>query len=102
LGGYGPFCGPGGGHGGGLHRSQPGSRGPGADRKEYRYCGYAEALARGSAAAPERLRTILGLPETTCWQELLTEYRKHLFLRGALATNQHGPAFDLAKAQEEG
>jgi putative transposase len=30
----------------------------------------------------------------------MTEYRKHLFLRGALATNQHGPAFDLAKAQE--
>jgi len=71
-----------------------------ADPKEYRYCGYAEALAKGSAAAQERLRTILGLPETTCWEELLTEYRKHLFLRGALATNQHGPAFDLAKAQE--
>jgi putative transposase len=71
-----------------------------ADPKEYRYCGYAEALAKGCAAAQERLRTILGLPETTCWEELLSEYRKHLFLRGALATNQHGPAFDLAKAQE--
>ena len=71
-----------------------------ADPKEYRYCGYAEALAKGSAAAQERLRTILGLPETTCWEELLTEYRKHLFMRGALATNQHGPAFALAKAQE--
>src|SRR5580693_9497111 len=58
-----------------------------ADPKEYRYCGYAEALAKGSAAAQERLRTILGLPETTCWEELLTEYRKQLFLRGALATN---------------
>ena len=73
-----------------------------ADPKEYRYCGYAEALAKGSPAAQERLRTILGLPVTTCWEELLAEYRKHLFLRGALATNQHGPAFDLAKAQEEG
>src|SRR6202521_4094977 len=28
-----------------------------ADPKEYRYCGYAEALAKGSAAAQERLRT---------------------------------------------
>jgi len=71
-----------------------------ADPKEYRYCGYAEALAKGSAAAYEKIRTILGLPETTPWEELLTEYRKHLFMRGALATNQHGPAFELAKAQE--
>ena len=71
-----------------------------ADPKEYRYCGYAEALAKGSAAAQEKLRTILGLPETTSWKELLSEYRKHLFLRGALATKQHGPAFDLARAQE--
>ena len=72
-----------------------------ADPKEYRYCGYAEALAKGSAAAArEKIRTILGLPETSSWEELLAEYRKHLFLRGALATNQHGPAFELAKAQE--
>ena len=71
-----------------------------ADPKEYRYCGYAEALAKGSATAQEKLRTILGLPETTSWEELLTEYRKYLFLRGALGTKQHGPAFDLVKAQE--
>ena len=71
-----------------------------ADPKEYRYCGYAEALAKGSAVAYEKIRTILGLPETTSWEELLTEYRKHLFKRGALVTNRHGPAFELAKAQE--
>ena len=57
-----------------------------ADPKEYRYCGYAEALAKGSAVACEKIRTILGLPETTSWEELLTEYRKHLFMRGALAS----------------
>ena len=72
-----------------------------ADPKEYRYCGYAEALAKGSAAAArEKIRTLLGLSETSSWEELLAEYRKHLFRRGALATSQHGPAFELAKAQE--
>jgi hypothetical protein len=48
----------------------------------------------------DKLRSILGLPETTSWKELLIEYRKHLFLRGALGTNQLEPAFDLAKAKE--
>jgi putative transposase len=71
-----------------------------ADPKEYRYCGYAEALARGRAAAREKIRTILGLPQTSSWEELLAEYRKHLFMRGALVTSKHGPAFELAKAQE--
>jgi putative transposase len=61
-----------------------------ADPKEYRYCGYAEALAKGSAAAQKRFSTILGLPETTCWEELMTEYRKHPFLRGVLAPTSTG------------
>src|ERR1700726_856100 len=39
-----------------------------ADPKDYRYCGYAEALAQGSALAHERIRTILGLPQTTSWE----------------------------------
>jgi REP element-mobilizing transposase RayT len=68
-----------------------------ADPKDYRYCGYAEAIAKGS---PEGIRTILGLPRTACPEELDREYRKHLFLRGAVATENNPPAFDLAKAQE--
>jgi putative transposase len=71
-----------------------------SDPKEYRYCGYAEALAKGSALAQEGIRIILGLPQTTCWKELLTEYRKHLFVMGATATRNNPPAFELAKAQE--
>lgn len=71
-----------------------------ADPKEYRYCGYAEALVHGSALAHERIRTILGLPQTTSWEQLSREYRKHLFLRGAIATSHNAPAFDWAKAQE--
>jgi len=71
-----------------------------ADPKDYRYCGYAEALAQGSALAHERIRTILGLPQTTSWEQLSREYRKHLFFRGAIATSLKAPALDWAKAQE--
>ena len=70
-----------------------------ADPKEYRYCGYAEVLAKGTAAAMEGLRIILGLPPTTSPEQLAAEYRKHLFHRGALGTENNPPAFDLAKAQ---
>ncbi len=70
------------------------------DPKDYRYCGYAEALAKGSAAALEGIKTILDLPQATCSKQLSSEYRKHLFLRGAAATMNNPPAFELAKAQE--
>ena len=36
-----------------------------SDPKEYRYCGYAEAVAKGTAAAFEGIRIILGLPESS-------------------------------------
>ncbi len=64
-----------------------------ADPKDYPYCGYAEALARGSPEDQENLRIILDLPETTSWEELCREYRKHLFMRGALASKNHPAAF---------
>jgi hypothetical protein len=35
-----------------------------ADPKDYRYCGYAEALATGCPLARKAIRTILGQPET--------------------------------------
>jgi putative transposase len=72
-----------------------------SDPKEYRYCGYAEAVAKGSAGvAHEGIRIILDLPQTTSRDELGREYRKHLFLRGAVASENNPPAFALAKAQE--
>ena len=71
-----------------------------SDPKEYRYCGYAEALAKGSALALEGIRVILDLPQTTCTEELSREYRKHLFLKGAAATEKNPAAFELAKARE--
>jgi len=70
-----------------------------ADPKDYRYCGYAEAIATGSSLAHEGIRSILDLPESTCSTELDREYRKHLYLKGAAATEKNPPAFELAKAQ---
>ncbi len=69
------------------------------DPKEYRYCGYAEALAKGTAAAMEGIRIILGLPQTTSPEQIAAEYRQHLFLRGAVGSQNNRPAFDQAKAQ---
>jgi putative transposase len=69
------------------------------DPKEYRYCGYAEALAKGTAAAMEGMRIILGLPQTTSPEQIAAEYRKHLFLRGAVGSTNNPPAFDRAKAE---
>jgi len=69
------------------------------DPKEYRYCGYAEALAKGTAVALEGIRVILGLPQTTSPEQVAAEYRKHLFLSGAVGSEKHPPAFDQAKAQ---
>src|SRR5260370_39934676 len=60
-----------------------------SDPKDYRYCGYAEALAKGSREAHEGMRIILELPQTTCSKELSTEYRKHIFLRGAAASKNN-------------
>ena len=69
------------------------------DPKDYRYCGYAEALAKGTAAALEGLMIILDLPQTTSLQDLCAEYRQQLFLKGSVATKNHPAAFDLARAQ---
>jgi hypothetical protein len=70
-----------------------------ADPKDYRYCGYAEAVAKGSRLARERIRTILGQPETISWNELSREYRKYLFVKGSSRSAKKPPAFDLATAQ---
>src|SRR6516162_709791 len=69
------------------------------DPKDYRYCGYAEALAKGSLLARQGIRTILGQPETISWKELRREYRKYLFVKGSSRSANKPPAFDLATAQ---
>jgi putative transposase len=70
-----------------------------ADPKDYRYCGYAEALGKGSSLAREGIRTVMGQPETASWKEVSRQYRKYLFVRGSLNTKSKRPVFDQATAQ---
>jgi hypothetical protein len=70
-----------------------------ADPKDYRYCGYAEALAKGSSLAREGIRIVLGQSEAVSWKEVSQQYRKYLFVQGSLHTETKQPAFDLATAQ---
>jgi putative transposase len=70
------------------------------DPKDYRHCGYAAAVAKGTPEALAGIRIVLGLPPETSVEELSREYRKLLFTRGALDSKNKAPAFDLAKAQE--
>ena len=70
------------------------------DPKDYRYCDYAEAIAKESATDLEAMRIILNLPESASPEEVQREYRKLLFLKGASASEKNPPAFDLAKVQK--
>src|SRR5277367_6603479 len=70
------------------------------DPKDYRYCSYAEAIATESATAVEGMGTILNLPPSANPEEVQREYRKFLYLKGAAASENNPPAFDLAKAQK--
>jgi putative transposase len=70
------------------------------DPKDYRYCDYAEAIATGSAPALEGMRTILNLPPSASPEEVQREYRKLLYLKGAAASKNNAPAFDLAEVQK--
>jgi hypothetical protein len=70
-----------------------------ADPKDYRYCGYAAALAKGCPLARQGIRTILGQPQAISWKELSGQYRKYLFVKGSARSANKSPAFDLATAQ---
>ena len=70
-----------------------------ADPKDYRYCGYAEALGKGCLVARQGIRTILGQPDSISWVELSRQYRKYLFAKGSSKSANKPPAFDLATAQ---
>ena len=71
-----------------------------ADPKDYRYCGYAEALAKGSGLAQEGIRTLLAEPARLCWKEVSRRYRQYLFVKGSAQSPSKGPAFALARAQQ--
>jgi hypothetical protein len=70
-----------------------------ADPKDYRYGGYAEAIANGCSLARQGISIVLGQSETASWNEVSRQYRKYLFAHGSLQTKTKQPAFDLATAQ---
>lgn len=53
------------------------------DPKDYRYCGYAEAVAKDCARAKLGLSEALGFSAKSAWKEVSQQYRKLLFLTGA-------------------
>jgi hypothetical protein len=70
------------------------------DPKDYRYSSYAEAIAQESAPAVEGMRTILNLPQSASSEEVQSEYRKLLYLKGAAPSKNNPPAFGFAEAQK--
>src|SRR5208282_5662027 len=67
--------------------------------KDYRYCGYAEALAKDSSLARQGIRVVLAHSDATSWKEVSRQYRNYLFVHRSLNTKTRQPAFDLATAQ---
>jgi REP-associated tyrosine transposase len=67
-----------------------------ADPKDCRYCGYAEALAKGCALARRGIRAVLDQPATVSWTEVSRQY---LFVKGSLNSTNKPPAFDLPRTQ---
>lgn len=71
-----------------------------ADPKDYRYCGYGEALAKASSELRRGIGTILGLAQTSSWKEVSRQYRKHLFLTGSAPSKNKRAAFELVRARQ--
>ena len=69
------------------------------DPKDYRYCGYAEAVAKNSARAKCGLREAMGLSAEASWKEVHREYRKLLF-QTATATSKGSAVIDVDRAQQ--
>jgi putative transposase len=68
------------------------------DPKDYRYSGYAEAVARNSAKAKKALAEALGFDPDRSWREVSREYRKLLFQTGTSASKASA-TIDLELAQ---
>jgi REP element-mobilizing transposase RayT len=51
------------------------------DPKDYRFCGYAEAVARGATDTHSGICRILASSEAVDWKECLTRYRRLMFER---------------------
>jgi putative transposase len=75
--------------------------GLGRDPKDYRYCGYGEAVGAGRAPARAGLARVLGEgpgPEAD-WAEVGAAYRRLLFRTGVVASNPEQAVIDPEQAQ---
>jgi len=70
------------------------------DPKDYRYCGYAEAVAKNSARAKLGLNETLGFSADTPWKAVSQEYRKLLFRTGTSASKAAAVTIDPEVAQK--
>lgn len=70
------------------------------DPKDYRYCGYAEALAGSSPEARSGIRMILASLETMDWKECRSQYRRLLLERHSRRTAS-SRAFGSVESQGE-
>ena len=69
------------------------------DPKDYRYCGYAEAIAKNSAKAKRGLQEALGPGTQRRWKDARREYRKLLFHTGT-AASKAGAIIDVESAKK--
>jgi putative transposase len=64
------------------------------DPKDYRYCGYAEAVSGANPKRREGIRIALGLGPNTGWEEVSRAYRKLLFQTGIRPADGHRGGFE--------
>src|ERR1700747_2345410 len=69
------------------------------DPKDYRYCGYGEAIAKNSAQAKLGLQIALGLGSESSWKDARREYRKAIFRPGT-AASKAGSVIDVELSQK--
>lgn len=69
------------------------------DPKDYRYCGYAEAVAKPSSPRRSGIRTVMELADTVSWNDVASYYRKFLFQTGLRSENEKRAGFDLQTVQ---
>ena len=70
------------------------------DPKDYRYCGYGEAVSSGQGSLRAGLSRALGFePEKASWAEVGAEYRQRLFRTGVVASKPEQAVISLEQAQ---
>lgn len=74
-----------------------------SDPKDYRYCGYAEAVGGSKSARRGLTRVMASLGQKAEWRGVACKYRKLIYIRGQLRPGEHGastkPGFSVQKVK---